>query len=74
MVSRLREKDRYNAFMTPPSQALDFETLPGGDLIRQGLADLQEDIESVPALLLYNALIRKLVSFNRAAQCARWTG
>jgi hypothetical protein len=93
---------------------LDYDALPGGDLVRQGLADLQHGIESVPALLVltggprlrrldidvpavqpsdelpehrlyqllaaahgnaahsrYNALLRRLVSFERAAQCVR---
>ncbi len=92
----------------------DYEALPGGDLVRQGLADLQGGVESVPALLVlaggprlrrlsievptvqpsddlpehrlyqllavahgdaahsrYNALLRRLVSFERAAQCVR---
>jgi hypothetical protein len=85
--------------------------LPGGDLIAEGLADLEAGVESIPALLVaigaprlrglglvipattdqpeiqlyrllasehadaahgrYNALIRRLVSFERAAECAR---
>jgi hypothetical protein len=85
------------------------DALPGADLIRQGLQDLEAGVESVPALLVlvgaprlrrlgisvedspffpedrlyellatahgdgahsqYNALIRKLVSFERAAEC-----
>lgn len=88
------------------------EALPGGDLIREGLRDLERGVESVPALLVlvgatrlrelgikvddpfdrdgfaehrlydllasddpdsahsrYNALIRRLVSFERAAEC-----
>lgn len=85
--------------------------LPGGDLIEQGIKDLQRGVESIPALLVsigrprlerlgmrvsnefpdpekrlylklaeshgdgahsqYNALIRRLVSFERAAACAR---
>lgn len=85
------------------------DALPGADLIRQGLHDLEAGVESVPALLVlvgaprlrrlgfdvadtsyfpedrlyeqlaathgdaahsqYNALIRKLVSFERAAEC-----
>lgn len=85
------------------------DALPGADLIRQGLLDLEAGVESVPALLVlvgaprlrrlgvdvddspflpedrlyellaathgdgahsqYNALIRKLVSFERAAEC-----
>jgi hypothetical protein len=95
-------------------EPLDFEALPGGDLVRQGLADLERGVESVAALLVlsggprlrrlsiavptvepsdplpehrlyqllaethgdaahsrYNALQRRLVSFARAAQCAR---
>ena len=83
--------------------------LPGADLIREGLRDLANGVESVPALLVlvgaprlrrlgwdvpdteyfpedrlyarlalthgdgahsqYNALIRLLVSFERAAEC-----
>jgi hypothetical protein len=97
--------------MTEP---LDYEALPGGDLVRQGLADLERGVESVEALLVlgsgprlrrlaitvptvgpsdplpehrlyqllaethgdaahsrYNALQRRLVSFVRAAECAR---
>ena len=89
------------------------EILPGGDLVRQGLEDLENGIETVPSLLLrsfaprlrslalevpghdlkdplpehrlyarlqesygdgahsrYNALMRRLVSFARAAECA----
>ncbi len=89
------------------------DALPGADLIRQGLRDLENGVESVPALLVlvgaprlrglgfdvddpfdstdfpehrlydllaaehgddahskYNALIRRLVSFERAAECA----
>ena len=85
------------------------DALPGADLIRQGLQDLEAGVESVPAMLVlvgaprlrrlgidvedspflpedrlyellsathgdaahsqYNALIRKLVSFERAAEC-----
>ena len=91
---------------------LDYEALPGGDLVREGLADLRRGVESIPALLVlaggprlrrlaievptvgpsrphpehrlyqllaeaygnaahsrYNALLRRLVSFARAAQC-----
>ena len=87
------------------------DALPGADLIRRGLADLENGIESVPCLLVligaprlrrlgfavpdtdffpedklyarladedsdsahskYNALIRTLVSFERAAECVR---
>ena len=86
-----------------------FETLPGGDLVRQGIEDLLIGAESIPALLVsigaprlqrlvrdfpkalpspehrlyqrlaqaapdsahsrYNALLRRLVSFERAAEC-----
>ena len=85
------------------------DALPGADLIREGLADLANGVESVNALLVlvgaprlrrigldvpdtdyfpedrlyeklaamhgdgahsqYNALIRRLVSFERAAEC-----
>lgn len=88
-----------------------FESLPGGDLIASGLADLARGLHSAPALLVaigeprlrmlgvevpthahasperalydflsesagdgahsqYNALIRRLVSFERALACA----
>ena len=87
-----------------------FDGLPGGDLVEQGLADLERGAQSVPALLVaigaprlrrlgvavpsvsisepehrlylelsrsdpdsahsrYNALLRRLVSFERAAEC-----
>jgi hypothetical protein len=85
--------------------------LPGSDLVRRGLADLDAGIESIEALLVsigaermrraglavpsaivspehalyealqredsdsahsrYNALIRRLVSFERALECAK---
>lgn len=87
------------------------DAFPGADLIREGLRDLANGVESVPALLVlvgaprlrdlgldiastiaseppehrlydllalddpdeahsrYNALIRRLVSFERAAEC-----
>jgi hypothetical protein len=85
--------------------------LPGAELIRKGVDDLAQDLESVEALLVsigaprlgrlgievgspvpspehrlyellrsddpdgahsrYNALIRRLVSFERAAECAK---
>jgi hypothetical protein len=88
-----------------------FESLPGGDLVREGFADLERGVMTAPALLLliggprlrslglpvprtdnnpehalyqllsqddsnsahsrFNALIRTLVSFERAAECAR---
>ena len=87
------------------------DALPGADLIRDGLRDLEAGVESVPALLVlvgaprlrelgfevpdtpyfpedrlyellakqygngahsqYNALIRRLVSFERAAECVK---
>jgi hypothetical protein len=90
------------------------DALPGADLIRKGLADLEDGVESVEALLVlvgaprlrecgidvvdtlprtdypehrlydllarkhgdgahsqYNALIRRLVSFERAAECVK---
>ncbi len=99
-----------NRSQSPPS----FDSLPGGDLVRQGLDDLRRGVESTPSLLVrsfaprlrrldldvpehdprdplpehrlyarlqesrgdgahsrYNALIRRLVSFARAAECAR---
>jgi hypothetical protein len=86
------------------------EDLPGADLVRTGLVDLERGVESVEALLVsigaprlerlgfpvrspiaapehalferlrledadsahsrYNALVRRLVSFERAAECA----
>jgi hypothetical protein len=90
---------------------MEFDGLPGGELIRQGLDDLGQNLESVASLLVsigaprlrsagisvpentfafpehrlyellsvsdpdsahsrYNALIRRLVSFERAAPCA----
>jgi hypothetical protein len=88
-----------------------FESLPGGDLIASGLADLERGLRTAPAFLIaigeprlrmlgvevpahshatperalydllsesagdgahsqYNALIRRLVSFERALACA----
>lgn len=87
------------------------DALPGADLIREGLRDLEAGVESVPAFLVlvgaprlrrlgfdvpdtsyypedrlyallaashgdgahsqYNALIRRLVSFERAAECVK---
>lgn len=87
-----------------------FDSLPGGELIEAGLADLARGVASIEALLVsiaaprlrrigievpgaipepemklyellaetdpdsahsrYNALIRRLVSFERAAECA----
>ncbi len=92
--------------------SMDFDGLPGWELVERGLDDLAHGIESIPALLVavgaprllevgvavppvavpepehrlyallsredsdsahsrYNALIRRLVSFERAAQCVR---
>ncbi len=92
---------------------MDLSALPGGDLVQQGIADLAQGLESLPALLVsigsprlrriglplpetvfpdpehrlyeklaetdsdsahsrYNALIRRLVSFERAAECGGW--
>jgi hypothetical protein len=92
--------------------AMEWEGLPGWELVEQGLADLARGVESVPALLVaigaarlrtigldvppreisspehrlyaalsadepdsahsrYNALLRRLVSFERAAECVR---
>jgi hypothetical protein len=89
---------------------MNLEALPGGDLVREGIADLARGIESIPALLVsigayrlrriglpvpdavvsepelrlyeklaesdsdsahsrYNALVRRLVSFENAAEC-----
>lgn len=91
---------------------MDFDELPGGDIVAEGLRDLAEGRETVASLLVqigaprlqrlglavpvsahahvehrlyerlaadnpltahsrYNALIRRLVSFERAAECAR---
>jgi hypothetical protein len=90
---------------------VDLEALPGGDLVREGIADLSRGLDSVPALLVsigaprlrriglavperviaspehrlyerlaatdpdsahsrYNALVRRLTSFENAAECA----
>jgi hypothetical protein len=91
---------------------MDWEGLPGWELVQQGVTDLRQGAESVPALLVaigaprlrrlgievpgpeipaaehrlylalsaeepdsahsrYNALLRRLVSFERAAECVR---
>jgi hypothetical protein len=90
---------------------MDANSLPGGDVIRAGIQDLERGVVSVPALLVsigaprlralgmelpplldrpehrlyellsredsdaahsrYNALVRRLVSYERAAACAR---
>jgi hypothetical protein len=90
---------------------MDLKAYPGGDLVEEGLADLERGVETIPALLVsigaprlrrlglavpetafespelrlyerlaasdpdaahsrYNALIRRLVSFENAAECA----
>ncbi len=90
---------------------MDYDELPGGDLLRQGIEELRNGKESVASLLVaigaprlrllgvpipeitiaeaehrlyellertdsdsahsrYNALVRRLVSFERAAACA----
>jgi len=89
---------------------MNLEALPGGDLLQEGLTDLNRGLETVPALLVsigaprlrriglpvpervfpsperrlydllaesdvdsahsrYNALVRRLVSFENAAEC-----
>lgn len=89
---------------------MDYDALPGGDLVRQGLADLARGEETIPSLLVsigaprlrragvpvpddtfpdpehrlyhllaasgsdsahsrYNAWLRRLVSFENAAEC-----
>jgi len=89
---------------------MDLEALPGGDLIQEGITDLDRGIESIPSLLVsigaprlrriglpvpetrigspehrlyeklaesdpdsahsrYNALLRRLVSFEDTAEC-----
>ena len=92
---------------------MEFDALPGGDLVRQGLADLRRGEETIHSLLVsigasrlrrlgidlpaqpaltrpehrlyaklaesdsdsahsrYNALIRRLVSFERALACVK---
>jgi hypothetical protein len=90
---------------------VEFDALPGGDLVRAGIDDLERGVDSVEALLVaigaarlrrsgvtvpdvdipdperrlyerlsrsdpdsahsrYNALLRRLVSFERAVECA----
>lgn len=44
---------------------MDLSGLPGADLIEKGLAE--HDCDSAHSR--YNALIRRLVSFERAAEC-----
>jgi hypothetical protein len=50
------------------------ETLPGADLVKRGTEDLDGGRESAEkgdaAHSAYNALLRRLVSFERAAACA----
>ena len=93
-----------------PAREDERQSLPGGDLVRQGVQDLQAGSVTIPALLVsigaprlrraglrvpaaldrpehrlyevllrehaltahsrYNALVRRLVSFERAAECA----
>lgn len=56
---------------------MNFEALPAGELMRAGLADAAAGRETLPSLLVaidaahsrYNALIRQLVSFERAIEC-----
>jgi hypothetical protein len=59
---------------------MDLTVYPGGDLVQEGLADLARGEETIPALLVsigasdsahsrYNALVRRLVSFEDAAEC-----
>jgi hypothetical protein len=60
------------------AHATPFTAFPGGDLIADGLADMGLGIESASALLAsadpdtahgrYNALVRRLVSFERAVE------
>jgi hypothetical protein len=60
---------------------MEVTALPGGDLVEAGRRDLASGVESIPAPLekedsdaahsRYNALVRRLVSFERAAECAR---
>src|SRR5579871_4081189 len=99
------------SFRSAMIAGMDIAGLPGHDLITQGLADLAQQAETIPALLVvigaprlrragisipshtvtnpeialyqklaesdpdsahsrYNSLIRKLVSFERAVECA----
>ena len=44
-----RQDDTISGMAEPP---FDFEALPGGDLVRQGLDDLRRGVESIPALLV----------------------
>lgn len=108
MVSPTRHQERIHPVDIRERDSF-FESMPGGESIREGLADLERGIASVPALLVlvggprlrilglhvpqanpeaehalydllsrhdpdsahsrYNALIRTLVSFERAAEC-----
>lgn len=110
-LRRLRCSAEARSCRASYNPEVDFERLPGGAVIRQGLADLEAGLETEPALLVligsprlsnlgiripasspprvehrlydllartdpdsahsrYNALIRLLVSFERAAECA----
>jgi hypothetical protein len=112
--SRCREGSGTHNFVHTPRVREINDALPGADLIREGLRDLENGVESVPALLVlvgaprlrelgidvvktvhtpgfpehrlydrlaaddpdgahssYNALIRRLVSFERTAECVR---
>jgi hypothetical protein len=42
---------------------------PGADLVEQGLRDIAAGRETEAAHSRYNALIRTLVSFERACEC-----
>jgi hypothetical protein len=94
---------------------MNLEAFPGGDLVQEGIADLERGVETIPALLVsigaprlrriglpvpenaiaspehrlyevlassdsdsahsrYNALLRRLVSFENAAECALSAG
>jgi len=46
---------------------MDSAALPGADLVEVGLAE--EDADSAHGR--FNALVRRLVSFERAAECVR---
>ncbi|MEA2563686.1 MAG: hypothetical protein QOH06_5190 [Acidobacteriota bacterium] len=49
---------------------MDLTAFPGGDLVQEGLADLARGEDSDSAHGRYNALVRRLVSFESAAECA----
>ena len=108
---RMAEGIRESALQLRRPQKMDFDSLPGGVLVRQGLADIAAGRDTEAALLVligsprlrrlgisiavpappqvehqlyerlqrtdpdaahsrYNALLRLLVSFERAAECA----